>query len=149
MVRIFADTPRIMLLRTAPAAILLLAGLMACRSKGHDEAFWRTATCVQLNGLRFKITCYRDNRWEYDDVIFFRNDTLISEKWSAAGFHTSMMECSDSPPGVLTVKAVQVNTSNDWRQYALTIAGGRPDGTVMAGTRDGAAFTYTMAGEEE
>lgn len=128
---------------------VLLVGLVACSTGGHDQTFWSTATCPQLNGVRFDVAHYRDNEKAFDDVLFFRNDSLISTKWSEAGFHTTMTTCGDSTPGRIEVKAAMVNTSNDWREYAFSIVDGKPDGTLIEGTNSGMSVTYTFSGEEE
>jgi hypothetical protein len=129
--------------------VLLLVALAACSTGGHDRSFWATAKCSQLNGIRFKVTFFKDNQKAYDDVLFFRNDTLISEKWYAAGFHTAEIACRDGTPGEIKLKATMLNAMNDWRQYVITFANGEPDGTLMEGTGDGSSFTYTFAGREE
>src|SRR5262245_55756220 len=100
---------------------LIAALLVACRPQepkaAHDAAFWKTAKCAQLNGLRFKAQFYKDNQKSDTDVLFFRHDSLESEKWIAAGFHTATCGCQDHGVGVIRIKGNMLNAANEWRMW--------------------------------
>jgi hypothetical protein len=101
-----------------------------------------------LNGLRFKAWIYEANQRIDSDVLFFRHDTLQSENWLAAGFHTATTGCTDHGVGVIRVKANMINAANEWRTWNFTIRQGKLDGLMSAGAQTGDYTMYTFAGEE-
>ena len=130
------------------ALILLLHAGCASTTPGHDEAFWRTAKCQQLNGLRFQAQFYENNQKADSDVLWFRNDTLQSERWMTEGFHTAMCACQDHGVGTIRIKANMIDAENRSRIWNFTIKGGKLDGVMSAVATQGDYVMYSFAGEE-